>query len=36
VRGSFFTGAVTGAIEAYETFEKRRPEWIKVELNPAA
>jgi len=25
---------VTGAIEAYETFELRRPGWIKVELLP--
>jgi hypothetical protein len=27
---------VTGAIEAYETFDQRRLGWIKVELNPAA
>ena len=30
------TEPVTGAIEAYETFDQRRPGWIKVELNPAA
>jgi threonine dehydrogenase-like Zn-dependent dehydrogenase len=27
---------LTGAIEAYETFDRREPGWIKVELNPAA
>jgi threonine dehydrogenase-like Zn-dependent dehydrogenase len=27
---------VTGAIEAYETFDRRRPGWIKVELLPKA
>ena len=27
---------MTGAIEAYEAFDKRRPGWIKVELEPAA
>jgi threonine dehydrogenase-like Zn-dependent dehydrogenase len=27
---------VTGAIEAYEAFDRRQPGWIKVELNPAA
>lgn len=27
---------MTGAIEAYETFDRRRPGWIKVELEPAA
>ena len=27
---------VTGAIEAYETFDQRRPGWIKVELLPKA
>jgi hypothetical protein len=26
----------TGAIEAYETFDQRRPGWIKVELLPEA
>jgi threonine dehydrogenase-like Zn-dependent dehydrogenase len=26
---------VTGAIEAYETFDRRRPGWIKTELLPA-
>jgi threonine dehydrogenase-like Zn-dependent dehydrogenase len=26
---------ITGAIEAYETFDQRRPGWIKVELKPA-
>ena len=30
------TEPVTGAIEAYEIFDQRRPGWIKVELNPAA
>jgi threonine dehydrogenase-like Zn-dependent dehydrogenase len=30
------TEPVTGAIEAYKTFDQRRPGWIKVELNPAA
>lgn len=30
------TEPITGAIEAYETFDQRRPGWIKVELNPAA
>ena len=29
------TEPVTGAIEVYETFD-RRPGWIKVELDPAA
>lgn len=27
---------LTGAIEAFKTFDQRRPGWIKVELNPAA
>jgi threonine dehydrogenase-like Zn-dependent dehydrogenase len=27
---------ITDAIEAYETFDRREPGWIKVELNPAA
>ena len=27
---------VTGVIEAYETFDRRRPGWIKVELLPEA
>ena len=27
---------LTGAIEAYEAFDRREPGWIKVELNPAA
>ena len=27
---------LTGAIEAYETFDRREPGWIKVELDPAA
>lgn len=27
---------MTGAIEAYEAFDKRQPGWIKVELQPAA
>lgn len=27
---------MTGAIEAYETFDRRRPGWIEVELQPAA
>jgi threonine dehydrogenase-like Zn-dependent dehydrogenase len=30
------TEPVTGAIEAYETFDQRHPGWIKVELDPAA
>jgi threonine dehydrogenase-like Zn-dependent dehydrogenase len=30
------TEPVTGAIEAYEVFDRRQPGWIKVELNPAA
>jgi threonine dehydrogenase-like Zn-dependent dehydrogenase len=30
------TEPVTGAIEAYETFDRREPGWIKVELEPAA
>jgi hypothetical protein len=30
------TESVTGAIEAYETFDQRRPGWIDVEFNPAA
>jgi threonine dehydrogenase-like Zn-dependent dehydrogenase len=30
------TEPVTDAIEAYEVFDRRRPGWIKVELNPAA
>ena len=30
------TEPVTGAVEAYETFDRREPGWIKVELNPAA
>jgi threonine dehydrogenase-like Zn-dependent dehydrogenase len=30
------TEPVTGAIEAYETFDQRRPGWIEVELNSAA
>lgn len=30
------TEPVTDAIEAYETFDRRRPDWIKVELQPAA
>jgi hypothetical protein len=25
---------LTGAIQAYEAFDKRRPGWIKVELTP--
>jgi threonine dehydrogenase-like Zn-dependent dehydrogenase len=27
---------LTGAIEAYEQFDKRMPGWVKTELNPAA
>jgi threonine dehydrogenase-like Zn-dependent dehydrogenase len=27
---------LTGAIEAYETFDARKPGWLKVELRPAA
>jgi threonine dehydrogenase-like Zn-dependent dehydrogenase len=27
---------IAGAIEAYEAFDRRRPGWIKVELEPAA
>ena len=30
------TEPITGAIEAYEVFDRRQPGWIKVELNPAA
>ncbi|CAA9461075.1 MAG: Threonine dehydrogenase and related Zn-dependent dehydrogenases [uncultured Rubrobacteraceae bacterium] len=30
------TEPITGAIEAYEAFDRRQPGWIKVELNPAA
>lgn len=30
------TEPIAGAIEAYETFDRREPGWIKVELNPAA
>ena len=30
------TEPITGAIEAYETFDRREPGWIKVELDPAA
>jgi threonine dehydrogenase-like Zn-dependent dehydrogenase len=30
------TEPVTGALEAYEAFDQRRPGWIKVELEPAA
>jgi threonine dehydrogenase-like Zn-dependent dehydrogenase len=30
------TEPLTGAIEAYETFDRREPGWIKVELQPAA
>jgi threonine dehydrogenase-like Zn-dependent dehydrogenase len=30
------TEPLTGAIEAYETFDRRRPGWLKVELDPAA
>lgn len=29
-------GPLTGAIQAYEQFDKRQPGWIKVELEPAA
>jgi threonine dehydrogenase-like Zn-dependent dehydrogenase len=29
------TEPITGAIEAYETFDQRRRGWIKVELDPA-
>lgn len=29
-------GPLTGAIQAYEQFDKREPGWIKVELEPAA
>ena len=27
---------MTGAIDAYEVFDRREPGWIKVELEPAA
>jgi len=30
------TEPITGAIEAYQTFDHRKPGWIKVQLNPAA
>ena len=30
------TEPITGAIEAYETFDQRQPGWIKVEPKPAA
>jgi threonine dehydrogenase-like Zn-dependent dehydrogenase len=30
------TEPLTGAIEAYEAFDRREPGWIKVELQPAA
>ena len=30
------TEPLTGAIEAYEAFDRREPGWIKVELEPAA
>ncbi|MBV9454101.1 MAG: glutathione-dependent formaldehyde dehydrogenase [Rubrobacter sp.] len=30
------TEPLTSAIEAYETFDRREPTWIKVELQPAA